>query len=146
MPLTGKGVYFRGRQRQVTLPLDDSDWRAAAPDAHSLRQAFQPAECVDAMTRPCQAFFAIERPGSTPAAESAPPVGLHFTLSFGPLPIYTNKPGGPACTLELTHTVELPPSVPLAARLSSRFGNQQLLFSELGAELAARAELVRADR
>lgn len=146
VPLTGRAVYFRGRQRQVTLPLDDSDWQAGAPDAYFLRQALRPSECLDAMTRPCQAFFAIERPGATAEAESAQPVQLQFALSFGPLPIYRNQPEGPACSLDLTYTVELAPGLPLAERLSGRFGNQQRLFSELDAELSATAEVLRPER
>lgn len=140
----GRAVYFRGGgSRQVTLPLDDDDWERGAPDAFQLRQLLRPSPCSDAMSRPCQAFFAIERPGSTPAAESAVPVSLRFGLSFGPLPIEEKEPSGPACWLEVAHTLELPPGKPLAERLTERFGNQQRTFPELGATLSTDAELLR---
>lgn len=143
----GRAVYFRGGgTRQVTLPLDDGDWERGAPDAFLLRQLFRPSSCAEPMTRPCQAFFAIERPGSTPEAERAVPVSLRFGLSFGPLPIEDDTPSGPACWLELAQDLTLPPGQPLTERLAERFGGQQRTFAELGATLSTDAELLRETR
>lgn len=143
----GRAVYFRGGgARQVKLPLDDGDWARGAPDAFQLRQLFRPSSCAEPMTRPCQAFFAIERPGGTPEAERAVPVSLRFALSFGPLPIEDDTPTGPSCWLEIAHELTLPPGQPLMERLSERFGTQQRTFAELGASLSTDAELLRETR